>query len=362
MAKYTTAPNGNVFYSVEGVVERRDANGNIPFCVMISGNRNAGKSFSAKLYCITDSLKHGQKFCFIYRYQTDMDGVNKIFTDIENDPTQRWKHFKNWSVKKSMRQCYDIYMDGKHVGYTVCLNLAGKVKDISARLSDTRWMFMDEFQSEDGKYITDEFAKLESVSRSIARGKGKYLRSECRLMMCSNFVTVLNPYYVATGVDKRLKSDTKLMRGNGWVLEIVNNEGAKKGIEESALGQFFAGTAYSDSANENKFLHDCMNFVDKNIKGTRKPLCNLVHHGETYGIWVITYRGEKVYYVNHKYDPNFPLKFCYSMFDHTEDINMISGQYKMFKYLLDFFNAGKMKFEDLRCKNVFLDIFGLGVV
>lgn len=362
MAKYTTAPNGNIFYSCEGAIERRDLDGNIPFIVICTGNRGAGKTFSVKIEAIKDSIKHNQKFCIIYRNQADMDGVGKIFTDIENDPTQRWKHFKNWSVKKTMRQCYDIYMDGKHVGYTVCLNLAGKVKDISSRLSDVRWNVFDEFQLEDGKYLPDEVGKLESLCRSIARGGGKRVRPECRLLMCSNFESILNPYYVLWGIDKRLKPDTKLLRGHGWVLEVVSNSDAKKEADESALGRCFAGTSYSASANENKFLHDCMNFVDKDIKGTRKPLCNLVHHGETYGIWVITYRGEKVYYVNRKYDPNFPLKFCYSMFDHTEDINMISGQYKMFKYLLDFFNAGKMKFEDLRCKNVFLDIFGLGVI
>lgn len=101
----------------------------------------------------------------------------------------------------------------------------------------------DEYQDESNNYLPNEIDKLMSIHTSIARGDGKQSR-RVPLYMASNTVSILNPYYQALGINKMLKRDTKILRGDGWVYERTYNENASKAFEGSAFNRAFSGSKY----------------------------------------------------------------------------------------------------------------------
>ena len=76
--------------------------------------------------------------------------------------------------------------------------------------------------------------------------------------MCSNNVTIFNPYFDYFNVGVRLQSRTKFLRGDGWVLEQTFNEAAATAIKDNFHSMSEKELAY---ATENKYLLDDNQFV-----------------------------------------------------------------------------------------------------
>lgn len=101
-------------------------------------------------------------------------------------------------------------------------------------------LLFDEFQSENNRYCSNELTKFISLRTSIARGKGEQTRY-LPVIMLSNPVSLLNPYYVSFGISDRLQENTKFLRGNGFVLEQNFNESASQAFLSSSFNQAFSG-------------------------------------------------------------------------------------------------------------------------
>ena len=102
---------------------------------------------------------------------------------------------------------------------------------------------MEEFQTESGAYLNNEIGKLQSILTSVSRGGGKQSRF-MRLILLSNNVSLMNPYFIFLGVYRNYQKGTKFLHGKGYVFEFAFNESASKAMEENRLLKAFRNSDY----------------------------------------------------------------------------------------------------------------------
>lgn len=78
----------------------------------------------------------------------------------------------------------------------------------------------------------------------------------------ANPVSLINPYYIAMKISNRLKSDTKFLRGNGFVLEQGYNESASKAQTESGFNRAFISDDYVAYSAQATYLNDSNAFIE----------------------------------------------------------------------------------------------------
>ena len=337
------------FYNGNRLIQTLDLDKQKPEIFMVVGNRTAGKTFFFKKKMITDFKRSRKKFVVLKRLQDDLYGVSdEYFKDLEQIcfPGEAM-------TEKSVSGAFtNLYLNGEHCGYAMSLNGAERVRARSSIFSDVEQIHFDEFQSEGGRYVPDEINKFQSIHTSIARGKGKHVRY-VPVYMTSNAITMLNPYYEIWGIGCRLRPDTKILRGHGWVLEHTTNQNAAAAISESGFGRAFANSNYMAYALENVYLDDKA-FITSAKK--RSILCNIRFEGKYYGIY---YTEEGFLYVDDKTDEQFP--FCLSMLsiDHNEKTILTKSQPDVIMSLRQKFSYGIFRFRNLKCKEVLLQLLSV---
>lgn len=339
------------FYNGCKLLSMRDLNGNKPEIFMCEGNRTAGKTFFFKRMILRRFIKTGEKFILLFRYVYEMDGcADAFFKDLEEVSFKGHEMSSDSAIKGI---CQNLYFDNKHCGYALAMNNPDVLKKKSSMFVDVGSMFMDEFQSESNKYVPGEIGKFQSIHTSVARGGGKHTRY-VPVYMASNGVTTMNPYFTVFGINKRLRDDTKFMRGQGWVLERTFNKEAAKGISESAFAQAFMGDVHMKYATGQNYLLDNSNFISI-IGGPKSPVVNIIHNHEEFGVWRIN--DSTVYFVSHKHDPSIRTKLSVRLKDHNEKSTFVKAT-TYIRGLADAFNNGRMFFEDNICKDAFFDVIG----
>lgn len=241
------------YFIAHDVSEYKDINGNTPEILMVDGNRSAGKTtaFSRKL--VNDFIISGKKFMLVYRYLNELNNISEaFFKDIR---TLFFPGYDMTEKKRANGAYIELYLNGKECGYAAALNSAGKLKHYSHVFSDVNQMFFDEYQLENGFYLQDEIKKFISLHMTVARGQGQVVRF-VPVYMCSNSITIFNPYYEAFRISGKINSNTKVLKGDGFVLLRLTIKEVAKEQEKSAFNRAFAESGYMQSAVDNSFLND----------------------------------------------------------------------------------------------------------
>lgn len=328
-----------------------DINKRKPEIYMADGNRTAGKSFSIKYKLMKDVLGNPEEkqFMYIYRYKDDMPGCSECFFGDVVD--EKYDGAEYGEQKIASGKIIQLLFEGKEVGFAVALSIARKYKPMSALFRDVGNMFFDEYQDEDNIYLPGEPDKLVGLHTTVARGKGKHVRY-VPLFMASNTVSILNPYYSVFGINKRLKENTRYLRGDGWVFERTFNKNASEAFQESGFNRAFKNTGYFRYASENQYLNDNYALIEKPA-GRGEYLLSVKNENKWYGI----FRYPDVIYVSNSYDSMFRHRICFTVNDVTDDrLVKIGPNNFMVQMMRQYFNQGIVRFEDLQCKNVFLDM------
>ena len=340
------------YYSCEYLLTLKDANRNIPDIYIADGNRTAGKSVSFKRKLVDTFLAKKtdiNQFYYLYRYKTDMQNVaDMFFTDIRrlfydgHEMTER-KLFDGAVI--------ELQLDGEPCGYAMPLSLSSKIKRMSAIFVRLAHGFFDEYQDENNQYLPNEVDKLHSIHTTIARGDGKQSR-RVPLYMASNTVSILNPYYNLFGINKLLHSNTKILRGDGWVFERTYNENAQREFETSAFNRAFAKTKYYSFASQNVYLNDNMALVSR-PEGHSEYIVSIRYNLE----WFNVRKYNTCVYVSQGYDSSFPKRVSFQVNDVIDDrAAMITSSNYIIMYLRTFFNKGVMRFDGVKSKNMMLDM------
>ncbi len=336
------------FYDGTKLLSLKDINGNVPEIFICTSNRSAGKTTYFSRLCVKKFLNDNEKFAILYRYNYELDDcADKFFKDIS---TLFFEGLTMKSVRRASGIFHELYLNDKSCGYALSLNSADGIKKYSHMLSDTCRIMFDEFQSETNHYCDNEVRKFISIHTSIARGQGKQIRY-VPVYMIANPVSVINPYYVEMGISERLTSETKFLRGNGFVLEQGFVESASIAQKQSGFNQAFGNNEYIAYSAENTYLNDNTAFIEK-PKGFGKYICTLKYNGKDFAIR--QYNEEGIIYCDDKADSSFPLKITVTTADHQLNYVMLKSNNLFIMQLRYYFEKGCFRFKDLRCKEAVL--------
>lgn len=337
-----------MYYDGTKLLSMLDINGNKPEIYICTTNRTGGKTTYFNRLLVNRFKDRGEKFGIIYRFNYELDDcADKFFKDIST-------LFFNGAVMTSKRRArgiyHELYLDDIHCGYAFSLNSADQIKKYSHLFSDIRRLVFDEFQSEAGHYCDNEVAKFISLHTSIARGQGEQSKY-VPVYMISNPVSIINPYYVELGISSRLETNTRFLKGDGYVLEQGYVESAALAQQESGFNKAFSGNKYTDYASEGVYLVDNKAFVDS-PDGYSKYLCTLKYDGREYAIR--EYQEAGIIYCDDKPDKSFPFRITVSTNDHDINYVMLKNNDVFLYNLRYYFERGCFRFKDLRCKEAVL--------
>lgn len=336
------------YYDGTKLLSTLDLNGNKPEIYMCTTNRTGGKTTYFGRLCVNRFFDKNEKFALIYRYNYELDDcAEKFYKDIGS------LFFKGTTMTSKRRASgifHELFIDDASCGYAISLNSADQLKKYSHLFSDVKRMLFDEFQSETNHYCSDEIRKFLSVHTSVARGQGEQNRY-VPVYMCANPVSIINPYYVEMGISSRLRSDTKFLRGDGFVLEQGYVDSASKAQKESGFNRAFARNSYVAYSSECVYLNDNQAFIEKPT-GHSRYLATLRYKGIDYAIREYAYDG--VIYCDDKADSSYPMKLTVTTDDHAINYVMLRRNDMFLSNMRYYFEKGCFRFKDLRCKEAVL--------
>lgn len=343
------------FYDGTKLLSLKDRNGKTPEIYVSTSNRSAGKTTWFNRYFVKRFLNHGEKFCLMYRYHYELDDVaDKFFTDI----ARLFFKSDHMTAKRKADGVYiELELNNVSCGYAIAVNAADNVKKLSHLMSDAKRMLFDEFQPETGNYCPNEINKFQSVHTSLARGNGEQVRY-LPVYMVSNFVTLMNPYYIAWDIADKLQIDTKYYRGNGVVLEQGFYQSAADAQLASGFNTAFSGSDYTKFAANKIYLNDRESFIEK-LTGQNRYICTIVVGGKMFSLREYPQHG--IIYCSQSVDESFPVKYCVETNDHNLNYVLLSQSAPFLKVMRKFFDFGCFRFQNLSCKSAVFRLLALTV-
>lgn len=335
---------------------KKDVNGDEPEIYMCVGNRTGGKTFYFSKLCVNRFLKGKGQFILLYRYGYQIaDVANAFFGDIQPICFPKLIMTSKSIDKGNIQELhlgYEGNVDKDPIcGYALALNDADNIRRYRPLFNECTIMFFDEFQSETGRYCPREITLFQSVHTTCCG------RRRLPVIMCSNAVTMLNPYFTAMDIGYRLQKDTKFLRGEGWVLESAFVESAASDLKQSGFAKAFARDKYIDYATQNTYLNDNTNFVEK-LKGDYTYLFTLHFDGSSYAVR----KGPDFIYVSSDVDPSYPLKVSVKVTDHGPDAILPPKSWDVLHNCKRYFELGRVYFKDLSCKQAFFNFVGISTL
>lgn len=336
------------YYDGTKLLSMKDINGNKPEIFICTTNRTGGKTTYFGRLLVNKFIQKKEKFALLYRFNYEMDDVSdKFFKDI------RGLFFPDYVMtdKRRAQGIYrELFLNDESCGYAISLNSSDQLKKYSHLFSDVCRILFDEFQSESNHYCNDEIKKLISIHTSIARGQGKQIRY-VPVYMIGNPVSILNPYYAELGISERLRSDTKFLKGNGFVLEQGFNDTAAKSQRESGFNRAFSQNAYIGYSVESTYLNDNVSFIEK-MFGKSNYIATLKYNGKFYGLR--EFPENNIIYVDDKPDMSASQKITVTTDDHEKNYVMLQRNSYFIENMRYFFERGCFRFKNLRCKEVII--------
>lgn len=342
-----------LFYNGNKLLSMTDINRKVPSLYFVCGNRTAGKTFYFKRWMVRRWLRFGEKFVVFVRYIDDIPNRSQSFWADIGPICFTGMHMTQRPLLNG--KAAELLLNGLGCGYIIAINSSNKVRENSPLFADAVRGFLDEFMTETNEYVPSELIKFNSLRISIARGgsSGAHARY-FPVYMCSNNVTVFNPYFTYFKIGTRITNRTRYLRGPGWVLEQTFNEAAAQAIKDQ-----FGNTMSEDElkyATENKYLLDTNKFV-KRMSGNRFCVAVIMWAGGIYGIWCHEYAADL--YVSHQFDPACSVKFSVVDGDHGDGDILLGNSDKLVKTLRKYYNNGRVYFRDGTCRNAFISAFGI---
>lgn len=316
---------------------------------MSVGNRSIGKSFDNKSRLVRAFLKKGKQGIYVRRYENEMlEGINSYFDDIGFQ-------FPNIEYKV---QGGNVYINGELAIIGTYVSYMKKRK--SRSMQRVTNIFFDEFLPDDNRYIggvKDYYFEPKaciSFLQSIARAPNKPVRDDVKFMLSANAISVINPYFLYFGIDKRWRLDANYIKGKEWILEITRNEEIANIIKNSAFGALTEGSAYADYAMDNKFMLDNKAFVEPQSINNSYYLITFIYLGKRYAVRWLEHKG--IYYISEDILERFTFVIAITNDDHEPNRVVLQNNRNLpvIKRLKFGWTVGNIRFQNMGCKVMFL--------
>lgn len=344
------------YYNPLRLFREREIDGDYSGVAMTCSNRSAGKTSSFVIASCILLKEYGMQTAWIYRSVGSLNSVSKMCDNM----LQQYPLLGTVITCKSADKngnLYQYFLDGEPFGFALAINSKMDViKTMSSAFKDVYFYFFDEFSLEKGNYLQNEVETMQSLLLTISRGGGKQSKW-FKLIMASNNISILNPYFVFFGIHKRYQKECKMMHGEGFVCEFTYNESASKAIKENKSLKAFQKGHYiqSMSVGDQMLINDAV-FVQKPT-GRSRYLFTIEHSGRRYGVY--EYYEEGYIYITHKSNPSCTFVAVFRDGDHTQNTVMLNHYDYLFSGLVDAYRGAYLRFDDLDSKNMALDLLGI---
>lgn len=336
------------FYNGTKLLNSKDLNGNTPSIFVCDGNKSAGKTVYFSRYLVNRFKKYGEKFILLYRYKNELENVSdKFFNDIRdlffvNDTMQ--------DEKMENGNYINLYLNEKHCGYAMAVNSAYTLKKLSHVFTDSVRIMFDEFQVPKDQYCCNEVDKFITLYDSIARGGGKSTRY-VQVIMISNHISALNPYYKAWDCCVEVDKITDgYYKKDGLVIEKVMNTSVVDEKKEIGFYQAFASSKTMAHVLENKSLFENNNFIEEIKLGTFNYICNICCDGHHFALKQVLNNDKVRYYFTDKIDPNVNTRFVISALEHNDTSMLVGHNFELIRQIRILFDCGYVRFSDIQTK------------
>ena len=340
-------------------LKRPDADGLRPEIFVTMSNRTGGKTYFIA-YLLLDLYKRfGVQFALECRTGSELGNVaSGIFSAVLEE-------FEGWSIEEviAVNNVYsEIYVkyteideEGKEVkksdliGYVLAINASDKIKKYSSTFYDVEIMFMDEFQAD--TYLPKEVNKWVNVHMSVARGHGQ--ASRCvPVLMASNSLTIVNPYFDMWKLESKLQYDTKYYRGSGLSVLRFVNDAVATAQSQSRFNTACAGNEQLDSNITNSWLNDNRACVGKpdGSWGRAYYIATFIKGDEAFGF---RQYDNGMFYVNRNVDETCTNIYALTV-DGMENVECAKRSVAL-QVMQREFTRGNVRFSDLSCKYTMLD-------
>lgn len=305
----------------------------------IIGNRGGGKTFSCKCWAIDDFLKNGKQFIYLRRYESELKGNKKFFTSIIK--ANKYKDI-TFEIKGNT-----YLINNKVAGFSFALSKAITIK--SNEFPDVNKIIFDEFLIDKGAYhyLSNEVECFLEFYETVAR-----LR-DVRVFFLGNAITQINPYFLYFKI--QLPYNSLIYKKNDILLQMVADADYIEVKKNTRFGKMLQGTNYESYAIENNFLRDKVNMIAKKTKNS-KYYFTILYKDKKYGIWIN--KEEQLFYVSDNIDEYNNFLYAITLNDMTENTILLKNIKKspLVNNFLEFYKAGRVRFENARLRNTFFDI------
>lgn len=341
------------YYNPTKLLLEPDSDGDVPGVIGSCSNRSAGKTTAFQIASLILFKEYGLQVIYLYRYSYELNAVGSIFEDTLSS----YPAFGDQVTAKPMAKglFYQMFLDELPFGYAISLNNTDSMKKYSPLFSRTYFIIMEEFQTENGKYLPHEMTKLQSILTSVSRGGGKQSRF-MRLVLLSNNVTLMNPYFIFFGIFRNYQVGTKFLHGKGYCFQFEFNQAASTAMKENGLLKAFQESDYLTSMSRDSYLIDASSFIKKPT-GKSKYIFTLIYDSDYFGVW--DYYEEGYLYVSQKYDPSYNTVVAFKASDHTQNTVMLNHYDYLWANIKNAYESGYLRFADMKSKNVILEILAI---
>lgn len=346
---------------INGEIEKEESKGNKIALIVITSNRGDGKTTQTlkKMFALHEENELYQ-FGVLFRQQGEVADLLGLIENFAGLFTEYTGDFKMNTYCKGLFT--EVTRDGITLCWGFCMHNVDALKKHSLMFTHVEEIFFDEYQKEDGRYLTNEIKRFLSVVTTVGRGQGKSSRP-IKVTLLGNYVTLMNPYLIYLGVHKRIRDNTKFLRGKHWICHFNINENAKNEMLENPLLEIFSKEKYIQSSAEGIYLNDSDTFIQKTPRGKNFNLCTIIYEGRYYG--VLEFYNEGLVYVTDdkgvvRRDHDQLLTFKQG--DHSQNTMLVSHYDYIYKGLMKYYKKGLLRFKNIECKNMMFDFLAISVI
>lgn len=239
-------------------------------------------------------------------------------------------------------------------GRVVPLSLQQKVKGSNLSMFD--WLVYDEFVAFRGeRYLGKsndpiyEYDAIHSLAETIDRGVGVAHRNAVKVICLGNNESFYNPMYIATGADRFIRTDTKILspKNVDWIVQQLTPEDAINAEDYKDTSLYRLASARTRAyAYENEAKEADGAFIENHDKDT----LTAVFEGVFDGFHFIVYSYNDGLYVSPGTRPGLKC-FALTNADHTPDYHLpFSFDGYEILQLKVMYTKGKVRFKDRKSK------------
>lgn len=279
-------------YDNTKLINSLDRNGEVPtFFIVCSRLRGPGKTYQMCKMLFEKFMDEGKKFVLLTRHKKDLGTIAAgCFGGYLADQHPEYSMHETLQMGHTFSRVYLDTMVGNEkssveCGTVVPLAAVNDIKKISSLpcFVESWCFFYDEFMPVDDRFLKNEVDLLLNIYQSIARGEGKAVRY-MPIFMCSNTISIGNPYFKALNLSSHIQSGTHFYRGEGVCFENCDNvEGLAELHKSSGIEK--ALKKHLAAKGDNTWINDDNSLVAK-PKGWGRPvyLATIIYGDEKFGV------------------------------------------------------------------------------